>query len=173
MAISRCGPDRLELTRSTSCGIHAIRFAVRESALATGCKFGGKNRQSLSPGWADWVSSSSLVVVACCYTLCCFTPQSHEVHLAVFAGCQFVLTYGEMSVHTDIVPNRDSNDDRGATPSVDPAIGLRAVLALRRLAERVEAEHVAKAREKGWSWQQIADGLGMTRQSVHAKYGGR
>jgi hypothetical protein len=53
-----------------------------------------------------------------------------------------------------------------------PATGLRAVLALRRLAERVEAEQVALARDQGWSWQQIADVLGMTRQSVHAKYGG-
>ncbi len=55
---------------------------------------------------------------------------------------------------------------------VDPAVGLRAVGALRRLAERVEAEQVARARSQGWSWQQIADGLGVTRQSVHAKYGG-
>ena len=54
--------------------------------------------------------------------------------------------------------------------SDDPAIGLRASLALRRLAERVEANHVASAREKGWSWQQIGDALGVTRQSVHTKY---
>jgi hypothetical protein len=54
--------------------------------------------------------------------------------------------------------------------SDDPAIGLRASLALHRLAERVEANHVAAAREKGWSWQQIGDALGVTRQSVHTKY---
>ena len=54
--------------------------------------------------------------------------------------------------------------------SDDPAIGLRASLALHRHAERVEANHVASAREKGWSWQQIGDALGVTRQSVHAKY---
>ncbi len=54
--------------------------------------------------------------------------------------------------------------------SDDPAIGLRASLALHRLAERVEANHVALAREKGWSWQQIGDALGVTRQSVHTKY---
>jgi hypothetical protein len=54
--------------------------------------------------------------------------------------------------------------------SDDPAIGLRAALALHRLAERVEASHVASAREKGWSWQQIGDALGVTRQSVHTKY---
>jgi hypothetical protein len=54
--------------------------------------------------------------------------------------------------------------------SDDPGIGLRASLALHRLAERVEAKHVATAREKGWSWQQIGDVLGITRQSVHTKY---
>ena len=54
--------------------------------------------------------------------------------------------------------------------SDDPAIGLRASLALHRLAERVEANHVAAARGKGWSWQQIGDALGVTRQSVHTKY---
>jgi len=54
--------------------------------------------------------------------------------------------------------------------SDDPATGLRASLALHRLAERVEAKHVASAREKGWSWQQIGDALGVTRQSVHTKY---
>jgi hypothetical protein len=43
-------------------------------------------------------------------------------------------------------------------------------LALHRLAERVEAHHVVSAREKGWSWQQIGDALGVTRQSVHTKY---
>lgn len=55
--------------------------------------------------------------------------------------------------------------------SDEPAIGFRAVLALRRLAERLEAEQVAAARRRGWSWQEIGDALGVTRQSVHAKYG--
>jgi len=54
--------------------------------------------------------------------------------------------------------------------SDDPAIGLRASLALHRLAERVEANHVASAREKGGSGQQSGDALGVTRQSVHTKY---
>jgi hypothetical protein len=54
--------------------------------------------------------------------------------------------------------------------SDDPAVGLRASLALHRLAERVEASQVAAARGKGWSWQQIGDALGVTRQSVHTKY---
>jgi hypothetical protein len=53
----------------------------------------------------------------------------------------------------------------------DPAQGLRAALALHRIAERVEAHQVAVARGQGWSWQQIGDAVGITRQSVHAKYG--
>ncbi len=60
-----------------------------------------------------------------------------------------------------------------ALRSDDPATGLRAVLALRRLAEQVEAHQVAAARRQGWTWQQIAAALGITRQSVHAKYGKR
>jgi hypothetical protein len=62
-------------------------------------------------------------------------------------------------------------DELGASlSSDDPAVGLRASLALHRLAERVEAKYVAAARERGWSWQQIGDALGVTRQSVHTKY---
>ncbi|MFK0160031.1 helix-turn-helix domain-containing protein [Streptomyces sp. NPDC090499] len=55
--------------------------------------------------------------------------------------------------------------------SHDPAVGLRAVGALHRLAEQVEAAAVGRAREQGWSWEQIGDALGVSRQSVHAKYG--
>jgi hypothetical protein len=58
-----------------------------------------------------------------------------------------------------------------AVNSDDPAVGLRASLALHRLAERVEAGHVALARQQGWSWQQIGEALGVTRQWVHLKYG--
>jgi hypothetical protein len=64
----------------------------------------------------------------------------------------------------------DVEDLDASLSSDDPAIGLRASLALHRLAERVEAHHVAAARAKGWSWQQIGDALGVTRQSVHTKY---
>jgi hypothetical protein len=54
----------------------------------------------------------------------------------------------------------------------DPAVGLRAVVALRRLADQVEATHVAAARRAGWSWEQIGDALGVSRQAVHKKHGG-
>lgn len=55
--------------------------------------------------------------------------------------------------------------------SSDPGVGLRAAVALRRLAERVEGTHVVAARKLGWSWQEIGDALGVTRQSVHLKHG--
>lgn len=64
-----------------------------------------------------------------------------------------------------------SSQSSTAANADDPAVGFRAVLALRRLAEQVEANHVAIARRQGWSWQQIGDALGVTRQSIHAKYG--
>lgn len=55
----------------------------------------------------------------------------------------------------------------------DPAEGLRAVRALRTLADRLEALHVEHARTRGWSWQQVAEALGVTRQAVHKRYGKR
>lgn len=52
----------------------------------------------------------------------------------------------------------------------DPRTGLRAVRALRRLVEQLEASQVALAREQGWSWQEVADVLGVSRQAVHKKH---
>jgi DNA-directed RNA polymerase specialized sigma24 family protein len=57
--------------------------------------------------------------------------------------------------------------------STDPDTGLRAVAALRALAERLEILQVQNARELGWSWQEIAQRLGVTKQTVHRKYGRR
>jgi DNA-directed RNA polymerase specialized sigma24 family protein len=57
--------------------------------------------------------------------------------------------------------------------SDDPEVGLRAVAALRVLAERLELLQVGKARALGWSWQEIANRLGVTKQTVHRKYGRR
>jgi CRP-like cAMP-binding protein len=57
--------------------------------------------------------------------------------------------------------------------SSDPDIGLRAVAALRALAERLELLQVQQARDLGWSWQDIASHLGVTKQTVHRKYGRR
>ena len=57
-----------------------------------------------------------------------------------------------------------------ATASRDPAIGLAAVATLRDLVEELEELHVDNARALGWSWQAIAESLGITRQSVHKKH---
>jgi DNA-directed RNA polymerase specialized sigma24 family protein len=57
--------------------------------------------------------------------------------------------------------------------SDDPEVGLRAVAALRILTERLELLQVEKARALGWSWQEIACRLGVTKQTVHRKYGRR
>lgn len=58
-----------------------------------------------------------------------------------------------------------------AAAAEDPAEGLRAVRALRALADRLEALHVARARDLGWSWQDVAAALGVSRQAVHQKHG--
>lgn len=57
-----------------------------------------------------------------------------------------------------------------AVDSRDPVVGLAAVSALRRLVEELEELHVDNARALGWSWQAIAEALGVTRQSVHRKH---
>jgi hypothetical protein len=57
-----------------------------------------------------------------------------------------------------------------AVDSRDPAVGLAAVAALRRLVDELESLHVDNARRSGWSWQAIADVLGVTRQSAHKKH---
>ena len=55
--------------------------------------------------------------------------------------------------------------------SDDPAQGLQAVVVLRRLPERLEETQVRAARAHGWTWQQIGDALGVSRQAVHKKHG--
>lgn len=54
--------------------------------------------------------------------------------------------------------------------SADPALGLRAVAALRLLVEQLEDLQVGQAREQGWSWADIAAALGVSKQAVHKKH---
>ena len=60
-----------------------------------------------------------------------------------------------------------------AAGGADARTGLRAALALRRLAERLEALQVSNARRQGWSWQEIADALEVSKQAVHQKHAAR
>jgi biotin operon repressor len=58
-------------------------------------------------------------------------------------------------------------------PLGGPADGLAAVVALRELADRLEDAQVEAALRDGWSWPQIAQALGVTRQAVHKKHQAR
>ena len=64
----------------------------------------------------------------------------------------------------------DTAEVATAASSKDPAVGLRAVRSMRVLVERLEALQVQNARDSGWTWEQIAQLLGVTRQAVHKKY---
>jgi DNA-directed RNA polymerase specialized sigma24 family protein len=55
----------------------------------------------------------------------------------------------------------------------DPEAALAAVVALRRLAGQLEFAAVRRASELGWSWAQIAEALGVTRQAVHKRHARR
>jgi hypothetical protein len=68
---------------------------------------------------------------------------------------------------------REAVDTAEAALNSDPQVGLRAVAALRRLAERLEALQVDSARRQGWSWDEIGAALGVSRQAVHKKHARR
>jgi len=59
------------------------------------------------------------------------------------------------------------------TADADAADALAAVAALRRLADRLEDSAVESAMRAGWSWPQVAEALGVTRQAVHKKHAKR
>ncbi|KAF4406428.1 MULTISPECIES: hypothetical protein [Streptomyces] len=68
---------------------------------------------------------------------------------------------------------KDARDTAEAAMDGDPQVGLRAVAALRRLVERLEALQVDSARRQGWSWEEIGTALGVSRQAVHKKHARR
>jgi transcriptional regulator of acetoin/glycerol metabolism len=51
----------------------------------------------------------------------------------------------------------------------DPAAALASVVALRRLADQLELAAAQAAVSQGWTWAQIAEALGVSRQAVHKK----
>jgi hypothetical protein len=68
------------------------------------------------------------------------------------------------------VPEQAAGSVAEQAASRDPAVGLRAVAALRRLAEQLEALQVRNARAQGWSWEAIGAVLGVSKQAVHKKH---
>jgi hypothetical protein len=55
-------------------------------------------------------------------------------------------------------------------PLGGPADSLAAASALRAMADRLEDAAVERAMREGWSWSDVADALGVTRQAVHKKH---
>ena len=78
-----------------------------------------------------------------------------------------------MDTSTYVDSMTDATDLAEAAGSTDARTGLRAVLALRRLLETLEVLQVGNARRQGWSWQDIADALEVSKQAVHKKHAGR
>src|SRR6185312_11938570 len=91
---------------------------------------------------------------------------THEKKGSAAIYCQLWLT-------STMVDNMSIGDMATAASSADPRVGLRAALALRRLADSLEALQVDNARRQGWSWQGIADALEVTKQAVHKKHAPR
>ena len=60
-----------------------------------------------------------------------------------------------------------------ATTPEDPAAAIAAVIGLRGLADRMEREAVERAVDEGWTWQQIAQALGVTRQAANKRHAAR
>jgi hypothetical protein len=55
----------------------------------------------------------------------------------------------------------------------DPEAAFASVVALRRLADRLELAAVNVAIRHGWSWTDVATALGVTRQAAHKKFAHR
>jgi transcriptional regulator with GAF, ATPase, and Fis domain len=55
----------------------------------------------------------------------------------------------------------------------DPAATMAAVIALRRLADQLERQAVDRALAAGWTWADIAQALGVTRQAAHKRHARR
>lgn len=61
--------------------------------------------------------------------------------------------------------------DITSIPSPDnPEEALAAVAALRLLADQLERQAVKEAIAQGWSWSQIAEVLGVTKQAAHKRH---
>lgn len=63
--------------------------------------------------------------------------------------------------------------DAELPPPTDPAAALAAVVALRRQAERLEYAAVDEAVRQGWTWAQVAQALGVSRQAAHKRHARR
>lgn len=51
-----------------------------------------------------------------------------------------------------------------------PEEALAAVVALRHMAEQLERKAVKEAIAQGWSWSEVAEALGVTKQAAHKRH---
>ena len=63
-------------------------------------------------------------------------------------------------------------DLKSLPASSDPEAALAAVVALRHAADKLEQRAVKAALEQGWSWSQIAEALGISKQAAHKRLAG-
>jgi DNA-directed RNA polymerase specialized sigma24 family protein len=54
----------------------------------------------------------------------------------------------------------------------DPGDALAAVVTLRLMANKLERRAVAQALGQGWSWAEIAQALGVSKQAAHKRLAG-
>lgn len=52
----------------------------------------------------------------------------------------------------------------------NPEEALAAVVALRHMAEQLERKAVKEAIALGWSWSQVAEALGVSKQAAHKRH---
>lgn len=61
--------------------------------------------------------------------------------------------------------------DLKSLPSADnPEAALAAVVALRHMADQLERKAVKSAIGQGWSWSEVAEALGVTKQAAHKRH---
>ena len=60
-------------------------------------------------------------------------------------------------------------DSSSLPPHKSPAEALAAVVALRLLADKLERQATREALAQGWSWADIAEALGISRQAAHKR----
>lgn len=77
-----------------------------------------------------------------------------------------------MSIHDRAEPGGSPappGDASGSRPGDEPADSFAAVVALRRMANQLERDAVDSALDRGWTWAQIGQALGVSAQAAHKK----
>jgi ATP-dependent Clp protease ATP-binding subunit ClpA len=60
-------------------------------------------------------------------------------------------------------------DSRSLPSPKDPAEALATVVALRLLADKLERQATQEALAQGWTWAEVAEALGISKQAAHKR----